>query len=214
MSDDYRTYTGNDIDVEFSLKRCIHAGECVKGAPGVFNPEARPWIQVDNEDTDQIAEVVRRCPSGALRFIRKDGAEEQPDPEPTVTMTPGGPLYLRGDVLLKLRDGEERVTRVALCRCGASANKPFCDGAHEQAGFDDAGDCEEIDVEPEAPGQSVTVKFNTHGAIKLEGRATVKNVKGEAILRRDVCMLCRCGMSGNKPMCDASHMREGWKEDS
>lgn len=58
--------------------------------------------------------------------------------EPTITAYPDGPLLLRGDVQLQDADGapiERRRSTVALCRCGLSSIKPFCDGTHKAAGF-------------------------------------------------------------------------------
>lgn len=75
----FKTYSGENIDVQFDSERCIHAAECVKGLPQVFDVKKRPWISPDNENADVIARVVDRCPSGALQYIRKDnGGEEQP----------------------------------------------------------------------------------------------------------------------------------------
>ncbi|MCT1478944.1 CDGSH iron-sulfur domain-containing protein [Microbacterium sp. p3-SID336] len=56
----------------------------------------------------------------------------------TVTPYPDGPLLVRGDIELRSADGElidPRRRTVALCRCGLSALKPFCDGTHKAAGF-------------------------------------------------------------------------------
>lgn len=212
MTDEFRRYTGKDIDVDYSLKRCIHAAECVRGAVKVFNPRQKPWIQVDNESADKVAEVVLRCPTGALKYERKDGgAGETPDPEATIRVVRDGPLYLRGEVELELGDSVEHTPRVALCRCGASANKPFCDGAHAKAGFKDAtkpatGDFK--DVEGKA---AVTVCPLPDGPLKVTGHATLMDPEDTAVMREDECYLCRCGASGNKPFCDGSHARVGFK---
>jgi uncharacterized Fe-S cluster protein YjdI len=65
-----RTYTGEDVDVSFDAELCQHAGECVRGLPGVFDTAARPWIQPDGAPAADVVEVVGRCPSGALRVER------------------------------------------------------------------------------------------------------------------------------------------------
>ena len=65
-----RTYTGEKIDVSYDRALCWHAAECIRGLPEVFHPENRPWITPDAADPDLVAEVVRRCPSGALRYER------------------------------------------------------------------------------------------------------------------------------------------------
>lgn len=126
------------IEVTFDPNLCAHAGLCLRGLPEVFNLQARPWMQPEHATADDLAEVVRRCPSGALTYRRLDGgADETPDDGVNVRPVRNGPLYARGD--LEIRDGEgnvlRRATRAALCRCGSSENKPFCDGTHVKAGF-------------------------------------------------------------------------------
>lgn len=132
-----RAYPGTGITVHYDRTRCRHVAECVRGLPLVFDPERRPWIVVDNErDPLLVAEVVRRCPTGALHYELVEGPAEVPDPVTTVTAVPDGPLLVRGDLRLDLGDaGRMTETRAALCRCGSSGNKPFCDGSHERIGW-------------------------------------------------------------------------------
>ena len=132
-----RDYTGKDINVSYDIRRCIHAAECVRGLPDVFNTRKRPWIAVDNADADRVAEVVLRCPSGALHFERQDSGADEPIPTETSIMpVKDGPLYIRGDLAITTSDGEVfKETRMSLCRCGASMNKPFCDNSHRVIGF-------------------------------------------------------------------------------
>jgi uncharacterized Fe-S cluster protein YjdI len=66
-----RTYEGTDVDVSFDSALCEHAAECVRGLPAVFEVGRRPWIIPDNASVDEVAEVVARCPSGALRIERR-----------------------------------------------------------------------------------------------------------------------------------------------
>lgn len=137
-----RHYRGETIDVTYDARRCIHAAECVRGLPAVFDTRRRPWILPSAASADEIAKVVARCPSGALHFTRCDGgAVEAPDVPTTVVPVPRGPLYVRGRLELRSADGAVRIeeTRVALCRCGRSENKPFCDNSHRAARFDDPG---------------------------------------------------------------------------
>ncbi len=126
-----RQYYGAEIDVFFDAERCIHAQECVHGLPRVFDRERRPWVLPDAGAADEVAETVLRCPSGALRYRRADGVDEVPDAPTSVTLLPDGPVYIRGDISVRLPEGTtETVTRVALCGCGRSARKPFCDLTH------------------------------------------------------------------------------------
>ena len=142
MSDTVRLYAGKDIDISYDAGRCIHAAECVSGLPAVFDNDRRPWIQPNGASADAIAELIAKCPSGALHFTRHDGGNgEAPAEHTSITVTPGGPLYVRGLVQLQSADGTEILadTRLALCRCGQSHNKPFCDNSHLGIAFDDVG---------------------------------------------------------------------------
>ncbi|MYX15646.1 hypothetical protein GTY67_20020 [Streptomyces sp. SID8374] len=78
-----RSYEGRAITVTFEAARCRHAAECVRGLPEVFDTARRPWIRPDAADAGQVAEVVRRCPSGALRYERADGEEGPQRPSST-----------------------------------------------------------------------------------------------------------------------------------
>lgn len=132
-----RPYEGEDLTVFYDLKRCIHAAECVKALPDVFDPDRRPWIDPDEAEPDEVAAAVRRCPTGALRYRRHDGGPEEPVAQASIRAIPDGPLHVRGAVELRNHEGTVvwRGTRAALCRCGASKNKPFCDNTHLDVAF-------------------------------------------------------------------------------
>jgi uncharacterized Fe-S cluster protein YjdI/CDGSH-type Zn-finger protein len=142
MSDKVRLYVGKDIDVTYDAERCTHAAECLRGLSAGFDTSRRPWILPDGASADAVAAVVGKCPSGALHFVRLDGGDAEASPEQTsIEVAPGGPLYVRGLVQLRTADGSVIVedTRLALCRCGQSHNKPFCDNSHLSVAFDDLG---------------------------------------------------------------------------
>jgi len=133
-----RVYANDAIEVAWEPRLCIHTRRCVRGLGQVFDPDARPWIDVDAATPDEIAATILACPTGALHFRRHDGgAQEEAALETTVEPRLNGPLFVRGP--LKVVDADGRVlredTRLALCRCGASGNKPFCDGSHRRVGF-------------------------------------------------------------------------------
>jgi uncharacterized Fe-S cluster protein YjdI/CDGSH-type Zn-finger protein len=133
-----RTYANDDIEVDWYPERCIHSARCVAGLPDVFDPKRKPWVDLKGHSGDEIAAVVQRCPTVALHFRRKDGGAEEPiSAETTIVVVPDGPLFVRGDVTLADESGAvfRRDTRMALCRCGQSANKPFCDNTHRRVGF-------------------------------------------------------------------------------
>jgi uncharacterized Fe-S cluster protein YjdI/CDGSH-type Zn-finger protein len=145
-----RTYRGADIEVSFDLAECIHIGECLRGRPEVFALDRRPWISPDAASADDVAAVVERCPSGALQYRRLDGGPEESAPEPAV-VTPmrNGPLLVRGRIEVRREDGSvEVLPRATLCRCGSSANKPFCDNSHLRIAFRAPGEVFRIELSP------------------------------------------------------------------
>jgi CDGSH-type Zn-finger protein/uncharacterized Fe-S cluster protein YjdI len=209
MSDSVKRYTSEGIDVTFDTQRCIHAAECVRGLPGVFDTQRRPWVQPANAAADVIAEVVLRCPSGALHFERKDGgAEESPAAQNIVHVRAAGPLHVRGSVRLVTQEGELVLldTRLAQCRCGQSQNKPFCDNSHREAGFADPGHVTPNEVKLETTAGELVVKLRQNGSLKVDGPFTLVGADGAAH-RGTETALCRCGGSGNKPFCDGTHRR-------
>lgn len=127
MADTRRRYEGARVDISFDSGRCRHAAECVRGLPAVFDTRRRPWILPDGDDAAAVIEVVARCPTGALRSHPHDDLDGERPQAPTRVdpVLPGGPLLLRGDLLV----AGERETRAALCSCGATANGPYCDGS-------------------------------------------------------------------------------------
>ena len=131
-------YLADAITVTFDPNLCIHARRCVTGLPAVFDVRRRKWIEPGAAPAADIVEVIQRCPSGALQYHRLDGSrDEQPDAEGSLRPQPNGPLYVRGAITIL--DAEDGVlaegTRFALCRCGGSRNKPFCDNSHIALGF-------------------------------------------------------------------------------
>jgi CDGSH-type Zn-finger protein/uncharacterized Fe-S cluster protein YjdI len=133
-----KEYATERIVVTWEPRLCIHSGHCTAELPAVFDRNARPWIRADAATADAIVEIVSRCPSGALHVRRLDGGPEEIVPDTTtIEAEPNGPLYVRGRIRITTPDGTviREDTRVALCRCGHSSNKPFCDSTHEEIGF-------------------------------------------------------------------------------
>lgn len=133
-----RVYANERIEVVWEPAFCTHVGACFMGLPDVFDPWRRPWVLVDEGTPDEIAETILRCPTGALHFRRLDGGAQEPEPEPIeVGEQRNGPLYVRGRVRIEDEDGAviREDTRMALCRCGQSGHKPFCDGTHRRVRF-------------------------------------------------------------------------------
>lgn len=138
-----RIYANDRVEVTWEPAYCIHVAACVRGSIAAFDPQRRPWIDPDAETPERIVEIVERCPTGALH-ARLLGAEAPaPAVEPAsmeaASLQPrrNGPLFVQGPVRIVDQQGNvvREDTRLALCRCGGSANKPFCDGTHRRIGF-------------------------------------------------------------------------------
>ena len=133
-----RTYQNDQIEVDWAPQYCIHTANCLNAEPEVFDSMRRPWVIVDAATAERVAAAVMKCPTGALHFRRLDAGAQEPVPEETTVETrTNGPLFLRGNLRITNARGDvmREDTRVALCRCGGSANKPFCDGTHRTNGF-------------------------------------------------------------------------------
>jgi uncharacterized Fe-S cluster protein YjdI/CDGSH-type Zn-finger protein len=136
-----RIYENEHVRVRWDASRCIHTGVCLHLLPSVFNVEVRPWIDLTGADPEEIEAAIRACPTGALRHDGDDAGLDADDGVTTIEVRPNGPLFVRGRIRLSGpggRAGRDEV-RLALCRCGASENKPFCDNSHRLVGFRDAG---------------------------------------------------------------------------
>ncbi|HEX2623615.1 MAG TPA: CDGSH iron-sulfur domain-containing protein [Phototrophicaceae bacterium] len=213
MTDKIHEYHTEGITVQYNLKRCIHAEACVSRLRQVFDPDKRPWIQPEHASADQIAEAISYCPSGALHSARHDeDAAEAIPMENRVSIQANGPLYLRGDLDLMLVDGDPLTeTRLALCRCGASNNKPFCDNAHLDIHFEHEGvvSPEKYQISEIGTGGKLVITPTRNGSVKLEGNFEITDAAGNIVYRGTKTWVCRCGGSGNKPFCDGSHKQVG-----
>lgn len=209
-----RRYEGDAIVVTYESGRCIHAEKCIQGLRSVFDPDRRHWIDPAAEPPARIAEVVMRCPTGALHFERRDGGPEEPLPaRNTVTVAPDGPLYLRGELEIETSGGVVRDTRAALCRCGTSKTKPFCDGSHRPAGFEHDGGVvlgEPIPPPPRDSDGPLRVRPSRRGPLLLSGILEIRSADRSAHARIQHPALCRCGHSGHKPFCDGTHLEIGF----
>jgi uncharacterized Fe-S cluster protein YjdI len=132
-----KEYATDEIVVEWEPQLCYHSQNCVRSLPQVFDDSRRPWVNVDAATADQVEAAVARCPSGALRTRRLDGPAAKRQQPLELRTSENGPLLVSGGVRILdangavLYEGE----KAALCRCGGSGNKPFCDGTHEKNGF-------------------------------------------------------------------------------
>jgi len=206
-------FPGKEIDVSWDQRLCIHIGECVQAKGELFVVGRDPWCQPDLASMESVRQVVDRCPSGALTCGIESGAVETPDDENTVSVTCNGPLAVRGDLRIEGRSDDMPGVgfRAALCRCGKSANKPFCDNSHKSAGFEDYGAVGETGDGNRDVGGKLDITPLPDGPLKLSGNLTILSGAGRKAWQGDKAFLCRCGHSKNKPFCDGSHKEAGFK---
>jgi uncharacterized Fe-S cluster protein YjdI len=133
-----KDYEREGLTVHWESAICQHSEVCWRSLPLVFRPKERPWIDVQGASVERIMATVDACPSRALSYTRHDDHPQDPTPA-GVSIHPetDGPLHVEGPVRIVDAQGEvvREGERFALCRCGHSGNKPFCDGSHEVHGF-------------------------------------------------------------------------------
>jgi len=202
---------GTGLTLLFEAKKCIHSRFCVTGAPKVFLANVPgPWIDPDALDVERLVEIAHLCPSGAIRYKRKDGRQdEQLPPVNLITIRESGPYAMRGQLML---DGEAICNRATLCRCGASKSKPFCDGSRHEIAFSATGEpvTSAADMLPVRDGP-LEVDPQVDGPLQVRGNMEIISGTGRVVSRVTSARLCRCGASSSKPFCDGSHARVGFK---
>ncbi|HNC94679.1 MAG TPA: CDGSH iron-sulfur domain-containing protein [Myxococcota bacterium] len=200
---------GQKMRIRFDGSRCIHARNCVLSQPKVFKANVEgPWIDPDAASPAELLAVAERCPSGAIVVEPLDGSTaEQPSGRNVVAVLENGPYAVRGSL-----SGAATGLRATLCRCGASKNKPFCDGSHHDAHFSATGEFPPPAELPawKEPG-TLEVTGIPDGPLKVAGPHEITCGTGRAVKRGDVAFLCRCGASGNKPFCDGTHRKIGFQ---
>jgi CDGSH-type Zn-finger protein len=141
IKDKRKNYVGKEITIHDNRKICSHAAECVNNLPSVFKFNARPWINPDAADKQQIINTIKKCPSGALGYSIDDIEYKDQERMSMVTVSKDGPYTITGGIDLigdniQFAEGFSK-EHYTLCRCGASNNKPFCDGMHITINFKD-----------------------------------------------------------------------------
>lgn len=230
---------GAGLTLSFDGARCIHARFCVLGAPKVFLANVKgPWLHPDAMRVEDLAAIAHNCPSGAITYRRKDGGpDETAPPVNLIRIRENGPLAVHANIQLRHHaseddagDGGARnagdgaanaasnkqrdfdVFRATLCRCGASANKPFCDGSHHTIHFAASGEPETIESDPLDPRDGpLEIRPQTNGPLVLSGSVEICAGTGRTVTRTTGARLCRCGGSQNKPFCDGTHATNGFR---
>ena len=207
-------YDGTSVDVFWDGRLCIHMGECGRADNELFVTGRKPWCQPDLVQQRDVVDVCERCPTGALTYARKDGTAEKPYPENLLTVCSNGPLFVRGELEIEGAPPDMPGVRLraALCRCGKSRNKPFCDDAHEEAGFVDHGAVGPTGDGISTVGGVLKIVASKNGPLLLTGNLTIRSSTGRVAWRGRKCALCRCGGSSNKPFCDGTHKTNGFDD--
>ena len=143
-----KEYGNGEITVFWKAELCIHSANCLIGLPEVFTSRKRPWINVHAADSKEIMKIVDTCPSRALTYLKstkfaaskpRKNVNKSKSKFARVQILKDGPVLITGNFII--RDAKKKVKVenevAALCRCGASLKKPFCDGSHLSMGFKD-----------------------------------------------------------------------------
>lgn len=137
-------------------------------------------------------------------------------PGNTIMVRPDGPLICASEqhVIIQDADGNllAKEKELALCRCGQSANKPFCDGSHKTFSADleqEFTDQRSEQIETEHGDLVINVKPDA--MLLIKSPVTLFSRSGQSVTTRTKGALCRCGESSNKPFCDRSHTKCGFQ---
>ena len=127
----------------------------------------------------------------------------------TILPAPNGPYFCGGDFVIVTASGERAASQATLCRCGGSANKPYCDSSHERLRFADAGRLPAGAPPGRGGSGTATLTLQANGPLRVDGPATIATADGRTSTG-DPMLLCRCGGSSTKPFCDGTHKRNGF----
>jgi len=212
--DDPNVASTPQITLRFDASRCIHSRHCVLGAPSVFLANVKgPWLHPETVSAERCAEIAHDCPSGAITYQRRDGGPQEAAPAVNVLkVRENGPYAVHAQIEIA---GVGSMFRATLCRCGKSANKPFCDNSHLAAGFTATGEPPTQDSQPLAERAGVlAITPLTDGPLQVVGSLEICSGTGRTITRCETTRLCRCGGSANKPFCDGTHAKIGFRSEA
>jgi CDGSH-type Zn-finger protein/uncharacterized Fe-S cluster protein YjdI len=199
------------ITLRFAAARCIHSRHCVLGAPSVFLANVKgQWLHPETVPANRVAEIAHACPSGAITYERHDGGPQESAPAVNVLrVRENGPYAVHAAIAVA---GGDTMFRATFCRCGKSQNKPFCDNSHRAAAFAATGEPASIASDPlPARGGALNLTPIVDGPLEVLGNLEICSGTGRTVFRSQNVRLCRCGGSANKPFCDGTHARIGFR---
>lgn len=213
-ADDPNVARTRDITLSFDTSRCIHSRNCVLGAPEVFAANVQgAWLHPENASVERCVAIAHGCPSGAITYVRHDGGpQEGPPAVNALRLRENGPYAVHAEIALA---GHGAMHRATLCRCGQSANKPFCDNSHLDAGFAATGEPASLPSEPLAErAGTLRIEPTRDGPLVVQGVLEICTGTGRTVSRSEGTRLCRCGGSSTKPFCDGTHAIIGFRSEA
>ena len=167
------------------------SGECGRAEGELFVSGRKPWCDPNVGGTArEVTEVCERCPTGALTYIRKDGGPAETAPARNlIVVANDGPLFVTGDLAIDAAAADQPGLgfRAALCRCGASNNKPFCDNRHREIHFADHGAVGSKGEAASETGGKLQIRRAPNGPLLLNGNFTIIAGSGRGGLARHAC---------------------------
>lgn len=127
-----KKYEKDGLTVIWKPQQCIHSGVCVRTLPKVYNPKERPWMKLENASVEELKSQIDKCPSGALSYEINNSTNGTNEATVTIDIVKNGPALIKGMHSIN----NDTKSQTAICRCGGSSNKPFCDGSHQKNGFE------------------------------------------------------------------------------
>lgn len=211
-----KDFNGDTATVTWNSQLCIHVAECGRAKGDLFDMSRKPWCDPNTSSNEEVLDVVKRCPTGALSVVFSDGTEgEKSAIENTITVVYGGPLVMQGELEIDgaPEDAPGLKFRASLCRCGLSKNKPYCDNSHVDSDFKDYGAVGDSGTPLEETGGPLKVTLMENGPLRLSGNVRIVAGSGRSAWQGTKTALCRCGLSKNKPFCDGAHRGSEWRSD-
>lgn len=204
---------GKHVTISFDAGRCVHSRNCVLSHPDVYVPNVKgEWLHPDAASVEAVLRTGLNCPSGAIQVFCNDGTGSSNNAPivNTLRVRENGPFAIEAELLI---GGQaQKAPRAALCRCGQSQNKPFCDGSHTAAEFAATGEPLTASSPPlAARAGPVNVQPTPNGPLHVSGNLELVSGTGRTINKVTETYLCRCGHSKNKPYCDGSHKTAGFQ---
>ncbi|MDW7667967.1 MAG: glutamate synthase-related protein [Bacillota bacterium] len=175
----FKSFVGREIIIHDDRGICSHAGYCTDGLPEVFRMGEEPWIYPNAASKEKIIETIEKCPSGALSYTVNNKKYDNYYEKEEILVTENGPYYVRGNIEFMHDDKPQTQNHYALCRCGSSKNKPYCNGQHWYRKFKDDGLVKEEHICNCSSEESYDNKVSNIQNIAKSGRSENSSMRTE-----------------------------------